>query len=82
MHILTVCPYYSDIRGLDSRGVAHTGVLWNFSRVLENSWTFGRLGEFAGQCLIEESKNLMELALNMDNRNGLIAKCVDLAMVV
>lgn len=47
MHIPTVCPYYSDIRSLDSMGVTHTGVVWDFSRVLEDSWNFGRLGDFA-----------------------------------
>ena len=46
-HILTECPYYDDIRSLDSMGIAHTDMGWDFSRVLENERTFERLGVFA-----------------------------------
>ena len=46
-HVLTECHYYEDIRSLDSMGIAHTGVGWDFSRALEDVRTFGRLGDFA-----------------------------------
>lgn len=47
VHILTECPYYGDIRDLDSMGIARTDMGWDFSRILADARTFGRLGVFA-----------------------------------
>lgn len=68
MHMLTLWPDYSGIRSLDGMGIIHSGVGWNFSRILED--TQGGWASLPGQCLTGEVRYLVELTPNIGNRNG------------
>lgn len=47
VHLLTECPYYSDIRDLGAMGISYAEGVWDLSRALLDSGTFARLATFA-----------------------------------